>query len=84
MIPVSTLSPFRVRVRSGAAIRGKKLTPVFYFWGTTTGFMNTAVVQSRITYIDGERGILRYRGYPIEVLAEKRYAPESHRDRSGS
>lgn len=35
------------------------------------GFMNTAVLQSRITYIDGERGILRYRGYPIEQLAEK-------------
>jgi citrate synthase len=33
--------------------------------------MNTAVLQSRITYIDGEKGILRYRGYPIEQLAEK-------------
>jgi len=35
------------------------------------GFMNTASCQSRITYIDGEQGILRYRGYPIEQLAEK-------------
>ncbi|GAA5998023.1 uncharacterized protein JCM10292_002269 [Rhodotorula paludigena] len=35
------------------------------------GFMNTAVVQSRITFIDGEKGILRHRGYPIEQLAEK-------------
>ncbi|BGO88887.1 hypothetical protein NBRC10512_002244 [Rhodotorula toruloides] len=35
------------------------------------GFMNTAVLQSRITFIDGERGILRHRGYPIEQLAEK-------------
>jgi len=34
-------------------------------------FMNTASCQSRITFIDGERGILRYRGYPIEELAEK-------------
>lgn len=34
-------------------------------------FMNTASCQSRITYIDGDRGILRYRGYPIEELAEK-------------
>jgi len=34
------------------------------------GFMNTAAVTSRITYIDGEAGILRYRGYPIEQLAE--------------
>jgi citrate synthase len=33
-------------------------------------FMNTASCQSNITFIDGERGILRYRGYPIEVLAE--------------
>ncbi|HEY7097303.1 MAG TPA: citrate synthase [Terriglobales bacterium] len=33
-------------------------------------FMNTASCRSSITYIDGERGILRYRGYPIEVLAE--------------
>ncbi|HEY3303069.1 MAG TPA: citrate synthase [Candidatus Binatia bacterium] len=35
------------------------------------GFMNTAACQSKITYIDGDRGILRYRGYPIEELAEK-------------
>jgi citrate synthase len=34
------------------------------------GFMNTASCQSKITYIDGDRGILRYRGYPIEQLAE--------------
>jgi len=33
-------------------------------------FMNTASCKSSITYIDGEKGILRYRGYPIEVLAE--------------
>ena len=34
-------------------------------------FMNTASCQSNITFIDGEKGILRYRGYPIEQLAEK-------------
>ena len=34
-------------------------------------FMNTASCRSSITYIDGDRGILRYRGYPIEELAEK-------------
>ncbi|KAL5634790.1 hypothetical protein ACGC1H_002727 [Rhizoctonia solani] len=33
------------------------------------GFLNTAVIQSEITYIDGDNGILRYRGYPIEQLA---------------
>ena len=35
------------------------------------GFMNTASCESAITYIDGDAGILRYRGYPIEELAEK-------------
>jgi citrate synthase len=35
------------------------------------GFMNTASCYSRITYVDGDKGILRYRGYPIEQLAEK-------------
>ena len=35
------------------------------------GFMNTASCKSRITYIDGDKGILNYRGYPIEQLAEK-------------
>ena len=34
-------------------------------------FMNTASCRSNITFIDGDRGILRYRGYPIEVLAER-------------
>src|SRR5688500_14404627 len=35
------------------------------------GFMNTASCHSKITYIDGDKGILRYRGYPIEQLAEE-------------
>ena len=34
-------------------------------------FMNTASCKSAITFIDGEKGILRYRGYPIEQLAER-------------
>ncbi|MCG2624504.1 citrate synthase [Arthrobacter sp. I2-34] len=34
------------------------------------GFMNTAATASAITYIDGDAGVLRYRGYPIEQLAE--------------
>lgn len=41
--------------------------------GTVTydpGFMNTASTKSAITYIDGDAGILRYRGYPIEQLAK--------------
>jgi citrate synthase len=34
-------------------------------------FLNTASVKSRVTYIDGDAGILRYRGYPIEQLAQQ-------------
>lgn len=34
-------------------------------------YMNTAVVQSKITYINGQEGILRYRGYPIQQLVDK-------------
>ncbi len=36
-----------------------------------TGFKNTGSTTSSITYLDGENGILRYRGYPIEQLAER-------------
>jgi citrate synthase len=49
---------------------GKLLTST----GMTTldyGYGNTAACQSAITYIDGDAGILRYRGYPIDELAEK-------------
>jgi citrate synthase len=35
------------------------------------GFVNTASCRSSVTYIDGDKGILEYRGYPIEQLAEK-------------
>ena len=34
-------------------------------------FMNTAAVKSQITFLDGEKGVLRYRGIPIEQLAER-------------
>jgi citrate synthase len=36
-----------------------------------SGYMNTGSTASAITYLDGEQGILRYRGYPIEELAEQ-------------
>ena len=43
------------------------------------GFVNTASTQSSITYIDGDQGILRYRGYPIEQLAgSKNFLEVSH------
>ena len=42
-------------------------------WGLSiydNGYLNTAVCRSQISYIDGDRGILRYRGFDIEDLAE--------------
>ncbi|HLH47358.1 MAG TPA: citrate synthase [Acidimicrobiales bacterium] len=46
----------------------RKLLPGIWF--TDPGFMTTALAASGITYLDGDAGILRYRGYPIEQLAE--------------
>jgi citrate synthase len=46
-----------------------KLLPGIWFYDP--GFMTTAAAESAITYIDGDKGILEYRGYPIEQLAEK-------------
>lgn len=39
--------------------------------GVTRRYTNTTAVVSRISFIDGDKGILRYRGYPIEEVAEK-------------
>jgi len=61
----------------GAAIRTADLRQIkvaeddFGLLGYDPAFMNTASCKSAITHIDGERGILRYRGYPIEQLAEQ-------------
>src|SRR4026209_2737831 len=43
----------------------------FGLMGYDPAFMNTASCRSAITYIDGDAGILEYRGYPIEQLAER-------------
>jgi citrate synthase len=51
-----------------AAHEFSKAVPGVWFYDP--GFMATAMAESAITYIDGEAGILRYRGYPIEQLAE--------------
>jgi citrate synthase len=51
-----------------AASEWSKLLPGVWFYAP--GFMTTAMTESAITYIDGDAGILRYRGYPIEQLAE--------------
>jgi citrate synthase len=43
----------------------------FGLMGYDPAFMNTASCKSKVTFIDGDKGILRYRGYPIEQLAEE-------------
>jgi citrate synthase len=61
-------------VRATEGADGIALGSMLAETGYTTfdsGFVNTASTKSSITYIDGEAGILRYRGYPIEQLAEK-------------
>ncbi len=61
----------------GAAIKTADLRQIkvsdddFGLMGYDPAFMNTASCKSAVTHIDGERGILRYRGYPIEQLAEQ-------------
>ena len=53
-------------------IRAVKRSPSeFGMLSYDPAFMNTASCRSAITFIDGDKGILRYRGYPIEQLAEK-------------
>jgi citrate synthase len=57
-------------VRGGvSAAEWQKLLPGIWFFDPA--FMATAACDSAITYLDGEAGILRYRGYPIEELAER-------------
>ena len=46
----------------------RKLLPGIWFYDPA--FMTTALTSSSITYLDGDAGILRYRGYPIEQLAK--------------
>lgn len=61
-------------VRATEGNDGIAIVPVLAKTGYTTfdvGYGNTASTKSSITYIDGDAGILRYRGYPIEQLAEK-------------
>jgi citrate synthase len=66
---------YRLRIEDGA-IRATELAQVRThdqdapgLLSYDPGFMNTASCRSAITYVDGDRGILRYRGYPIEQLA---------------
>jgi len=52
-----------------AASDWSKILPGIWFYDP--GFMSTAACESAVTYLDGDAGILRYRGYPIEQLAEQ-------------
>ncbi len=62
--------PIRPAVDGASSIDLSTLTRQTGFTGLDYGFVNTASTESAITYIDGNQGILRYRGYPIEELAE--------------
>ncbi len=55
----------------GSGIETSNLLKSTGYVALDPGFVNTASCTSAITYIDGDAGILRYRGYPIEQLAEK-------------
>ena len=71
-----TLS-YGTHVNAGSAISAKDLREIktsdqdFGVLVHDPGFMNTSACKSSITFIDGEAGILLYRGYPIEELASK-------------
>jgi citrate synthase len=67
---------YEIPVQQGT-IRGMDLRQIkvtddeFGMMSYDPAFMNTASCKSKITFIDGDKGILRYRGYPIEQLSER-------------
>ncbi|HLH82035.1 MAG TPA: citrate synthase [Trebonia sp.] len=63
--------PVRPATEGAAGIEVTKLLSATGMVTLDPGFVNTAACSSEITYIDGDAGVLRYRGYPIEQLAEK-------------
>src|SRR5712672_853472 len=68
---------YEIPVQDGGVIRAADLRQIkttgddFGLMSYDPAFTNTASCRSRITFIDGDKGILQYRGYPIEELAEK-------------
>ena len=68
---------YEIPIEEGNVIRASALREIktgpedFGMMSYDPALANTATCKSRITYIDGDKGILRYRGYPIEELAEK-------------
>jgi citrate synthase len=76
IIDPRTKTPYTIPLYKGAVramdLRQIKTDPEdFGLMTYDPAFLNTASCQSAITFIDGDKGILRYRGYPIEQLAEK-------------
>ena len=68
---------YEIEIHEGDVIRAMDLRQIkvnegdFGMMAYDPAFTNTASTRSRVTYIDGGKGILRYRGYPIEQLAER-------------
>src|SRR5579875_1898428 len=68
---------YEIPIEEGGVIRASYLRNIktgpddFGLMSYDPAFTNTASCRSKITFIDGEKGILRYRGYPIEELAER-------------
>jgi citrate synthase len=68
---------YEIPVEEGGVIRAARLRDIktspddFGLMSYDPAFTNTASCRSKITFIDGDQGILRYRGYPIEDLAER-------------
>ena len=63
--------PVRAGTIGPAGLDIAHLQPELDVFTYDPGFGMTAATESRITYIDGDAGVLLYRGYPIEQLAEK-------------
>jgi citrate synthase len=65
-----TGNQLEIPIRNGgvAASEWSKLLPGIWFYDP--GFVSTAACESSVSFVDGDAGILRYRGYPIEQLAQ--------------
>ena len=74
--------PVIVGSENEKAIDISKLRDLTGYITLDTGYKNTGATKSAITYLDGEEGILHYRGYSIEELAEKAKDPYYKMDRS--
>jgi citrate synthase len=62
--------PVQIGTEGDGAVDISRLRSALGLVTSDRGFANTAEGESKVSYIDGEKGILRYRGYPIEQLAE--------------